>query len=577
MTKNKDSELYKWGTERREAQKNGDIPKWMTTIGYMTFMEQYLYDCDTYKEQLTRISDTLGAVGDDLYGEYKGESWKKHFFDILWKGWLAPSTPVMMNTGTDKGCSVSCSGGYVPDSVDGFFNHAREVALLSKNGFGTSGYVGDVRTRGKSFAGGGKADGQGPVIDQQARAVEQVRQPGRRGSGAWYTDLMTRDFDDIWNMVWKKPKKYNIGWNVYDKDIENLRKGHKKTNKHLQEAQYLKLVRGKGYYFFPDKANRQAPPAVKASGISIKNSNLCTEIMLPCDENYTFTCVLSSLNLVLFDEWKDTDAVHISTVFLDCVAEDFIRKGKKLVGLEKAVKFTEDFRALGLGVFGFHTYLQNNMISMDPQDVMEYSRLNKLNRDIFKLIDEQSLAASQWMAGIAGEPKWCKGLGYRNSHRTAIAPTMTTSLICYSVSPGVSPFYKNAYTHEGAGPDINRINPALIPHLKRYNKYTHEVRKSIRENGGSIQHLDFFTAHELRVFKTAFEIPQEILVRLSASRQPFICQGQSINLFFSGDEDPVYIAKVHQEAFNNENVLSLYYLYSEKGIAPSTGDCRMCD
>ena len=565
------SEYYKWGTLRRQAQERGEIPEWMTTIGYITFQNKYLYEADHYKAQVERIANTIGAHADRMYGDYKGESWKKHFFDVIWKGWLGPSTPVYMNTGTDRGCSVSCSGGYTPDSIAGFFDTAKEVALLSKNGFGTSAYLGDIRDRGQLFGKDGHADGMVPVATQMARAVEQVRQPGRRGSGAWYDKLGGGDFWEMSSTLKENPDLYNIGWNVTDDFLKRLEKGEKEASDRFARSLKNKLITGKGYYFFPDKANRNAPGPIKDSGITIKNSNLCTEIMLPCDEDYTFTCVLSSMNLAKFDEWVDTDAVFISTVFLDGVAEDFIETSRDIIGLEKAVKFTEDFRALGLGVLGFHTYLQDNMIAIE-----EFGAISQ-NARMFKHLDEQTLKASKYMASIAGSPKFCEGHDVRNATRIACAPTMTNALICGSVSNGIEPFYMGAYTFESAAGNLLRINPSLVRLLKDKDKYTDDIIKSIRQNAGSVQHLEELNDEEKLVFRTAFEINQSVLIRLAAQRQKWIDQGQSLNLFYSADEDEMVIARHHKEAFLNENILALYYIRSEKGVPASSGECVMCE
>lgn len=298
----------------------------------------------------------------------------------------------------------------------------------------------------------------------------------------------------------------------------------------------------------------------------------CVEIALPADEENTFTCVLSSMNLSKFDEWKDTDAVFTATVFLDCVAEEAIRQAREIPSLHRVVRFTENFRALGLGALGFHTYLQDRMI---PFDSME-AQLE--NRKIFKYIQEKSIEASKWMAKNWGEPLHCKGTGMRNATLMAIAPNTTSALICGSVSQGIEPFYKNVFTQGSAAGDLYRVNPSLLRVLKEKNRNNKKVINSIIDNKGSVSHLEFLTDEEKEVFKTAFEIDQRSIINLAAQRQKYIDQGQSLNLFFSADESEEYIGEIHREAFLNPWIKSLYYIRSEAGVqAAKQTECEACE
>jgi ribonucleoside-diphosphate reductase alpha chain len=292
---------------------------------------------------------------------------------------------------------------------------------------------------------------------------------------------------------------------------------------------------------------------------------------LHSDEDHTFTCVLSSMNLAKYDEWKDTDAVFVAIVMLDCQAEEFIQNGKGIQGLEKAVRFTERGRALGLGALGFHTYLQRNNIAFDSLEA------SFINGRIFKGIREKADEATKWLALELGEPEWCKGFGVRNTHLLAIAPNLSSALICGSVSQGIEPIYKNAYVQGSAGGEINRINPVLVDVMKELGVFSYATVADIINHNGSVRHVDWLSDHQKMVFRTAFEVDQFSILRLAAQRQKYIDQAQSINLFFSADEDEKVIAAVHQEAFINPMIKSLYYIRSEAGVSGSTGECVACE
>lgn len=556
--------------ERKELQKAGLLPKWFTTGGWQLFKEKYLYGTDrAFHGQVERIANT--AASHTPNPDY----WAPKFFQLLWKGWLSASTPVLSNMGTNRGFSVSCSGQYIGDSVYEFYDNLKETALLSKGGFGTSGYFGDIRCRGAKISKGGKASGVMPVFEDFITACQKISQGGtRRGSFAGYFPLMHPDFDEIADYLASKPDDVNVGWNIYDKDIEAFKKAGRlkdpEPNRRRKKTLKIKSVTGKGYYFFPDKVNRFRPQMYKDLGLEVKSSNLCTEITLFQDKDHTYTCVLSSMNLAYYDEWKDTDAVFTATVFLDCVAQEFISKAKDIPGYEKAVRFTEKGRALGLGVCGYHTYLQDHMIPFESLDA------HYKNSEIFKHLHDESLKASQWMAKEWGEPEWCKGYGVRNTHRTAIAPTMSTALIMGGVSQGIEPILSNAFIQSSAAGEIERINPSFLRLMKERGKYSRKAIEDIASRNGSVQHLDWLSDEEKLVFKTAFEINQEVILRKASNRQKKLCQAQSINLFFSADEDERYISKVQQIAFNDPFILSLYYMRMQSGVIVSKDACEAC-
>ncbi|ASV43421.1 ribonucleotide reductase of class Ia (aerobic), alpha subunit [Vibrio phage JSF12] len=554
--------------DRLKGQKEGTVPEWMTTEGYQLLTQKYMDKGQTVLNRYQVIAKTAAShMPDPSY-------WEPKFFELFWKGWLAASTPVMANMGTDKGLPVSCSGGYIDDSIDGFYSTLHETAMLTKNGFGTSAYLGDIRPRGAPIRIGGQAAGVMPVIADYVQCMRDVAQGNtRRGAWAGYLPLSHGDFDEVVTYLKNTPDDLNLGWNVYDKDVAALDSGDPELGRRFSKALHTKLITGKGYFFFPDKVNRANPPMYKDRGLTVKGSNLCTEINLFSDHTHTFTCVLSSMNGAKYDEWKDTDAVFTATVFLDCVAQDFIIRAKEIPGLSKAVRFTEASRALGLGLLGYHTYLQDNMIAFESFEA------HMKNLEIFEHLNKESLRASEWMAKELGEPEWCKGYGVRNTHRLAIAPNTSSSLLCGGVSQGIEPLPGNCYIQPSAAGELVRLNSSFIKFCERKGvPVDRKLINSINDKLGSVQHLDWMSDEEKLVFKTAYEIDQMAILRKAAARQPRICQGQSLNLFFRAEEDEAVIAKVFQAAFKDENIKQIYYLRTMAGLQASKEvGCIACE
>ena len=293
--------------------------------------------------------------------------------------------------------------------------------------------------------------------------------------------------------------------------------------------------------------------------------------MLHSDEDETYTCVLSSMNLTKWREWKDTDAVFDAIVFLDCVASEFISLAKDIPGLEKAVRGTVRGRPLGLGTLGFHTLLQMESAPMDSVDAM------LLNEEIFSHMRKEAERATSFLAKILGEPEYCKGLGRRNTHLLAVAPNTSSALLCGGVSQGIEPVVANVFNQPSAAGEIYRVNPVFLELAKKRVGWSEELVKSIIDNNGSVQHLEWLSAHEKRVFLTAYEIDQRVLIRLAGQRAQWIDQWQSLNLFFDADESEEFIAEVHEEAFRDERIKALYYMRSKAGVKGSTGECKACE
>jgi ribonucleoside-diphosphate reductase alpha chain len=553
------------GKERKELQLIKELPRWITTPSYQLLKEKYLDENETLRQRYDCIANTLAQYMPDRY------TWQLKFFNLLWNGWLAASTPVLANTGKDKGCPVSCSGGVVGDSVYDFYNSQVEAAMLTKNGFGTSSYLGGIRPRGSKISGlRGFASGVLPVFKDFVQLSKDISQGSqRRGAWAGYLELDHPDAMEIINYINKEPDSANIGWNITDKFIERLNSKDPEAINLYQTALKLKMIHGKGYFNFIDKINRLKPIYFK--DLDIVASNLCNEIHLPSNEEYTYTCVLSSLNLSKYNEWRDSQTIFESLVFLYCVALNFVEIGKDISGLEKAVKFTQDNMALGLGVLGYSTYLQDNMIPFESLDAHYF------NIDFFSRMQAETQRASRYLAHVFGECKNTEGHKVATTTNIAIAPNLSSSLICGGVSQGIEPIYKNAYIQETAAGKMNRVNSSLLKVMKDRKVYSEKLVKDIIDNSGSVQWVDWLNEHEKQVFKTAFEIDQKAIIRSASTRQRFIDQGQSINLFFSADESEEYISEVHKMAFLDPNVKGLYYIRSEAGVPINKQECIACE
>lgn len=380
------------------------------------------------------------------------------------------------------------------------------------------------------------------------------------------------DFYEVANRLEQEPDGNNIGWNISDDFISRMESGDGDAISRYQKALKVKMVTGKGYFFFPDKCDRKRPQWYVDHGLDIKASNLCSETVLHSSPEYSYTCVLSSMNLARWEEWHNTDAVFVATVFLDCVAQEFIERAKNLPGMEKALAFTRKSRALGLGVLGFHSLLQSKMIPFESFEA------HMLNNEIFKHLRQEAERATKWIAEQWGEPEWCKGYGRANSHLLAIAPTKSTALIMGGVSEGINPDTAMVFTQRSAGGEIDRVNPYLLDLMKAKGVCSKSNIEALREAMGSVQQVEWLDAHEKAVFRTAFEIDQYAILRLAAARGKYLDQWQSLNLFFAAGEDEGHISAVHKKAFLDPDILALYYIYSKSGVQASNGrsDCQAC-
>lgn len=562
------SNIYKeLSEERKKLQEQGLVPQWYTTAGYQMFKDKYEYQTAgrSVRAQFERIAKTAAKHVPML------QEAEQEFFKLLWNGWLSPSTPVLANMGTNRGMPVSCSGTVADDSVDGFYSNLHEVAILTKYGFGTATDLSGIRPRGSKISVGGKASGILPVIKEHVNAMRNIAQgTARRGAWAFYLDIEHGDFDEVVNHILSEPDDLNAGWTIKQTFIDRLESGDRIALERFQKAMKVKMVTGKGYFFFIDKANARRPITYVDHGLKINNSQLCSEIMLFNDKDHTYTCVLSSMNAAKYREWSKTDAPYWATIFLDCVASEFVERAEGINGLEKAVRFTKKSRALGLGVCGIHTLFMQEMLPFEGYEA------HSLSQDIQYTIWNHAKTATKKMAELLGEPEWCKGYGIRNTHLIAIAPTKSTALLMGGVSEGINPDPAMSYNQTTSAGEIDRLNPVLLELMKKKGVYTKKHVQEITDKQGSVQHVNWLTADEKQVFKTAFEINQKAVLRLASARSRYIDQWQSLNLFFSSDENPAWIAEVHSEAFRDPNILALYYIYTQAGVQASKGECEAC-
>lgn len=553
--------------ERKKLQSMGLLPDWYTTQAYQMFSRKYQVQGENslYGRHKT-IAKTLAS---HLPPQYQ-EEFETRFFDLMWKGILSPASPALANTGTTRGMPVSCSGQVVADSIDEFYSALRETAILSKYAFGTSADFSGIRARGSSISTGGVANGAKEVIDDFFTATSKVSQGGnRRGSIGAYLDIEHGDFYECLNSLKTEANGKNYGWIMRDSFIAKLKANDPEASARWKDAVHVKLLTGKGYFFFPDKANRQRPQMYKDLGLDIKATNLCTEIMLHSSKDYTYSCILASLNMIHWKAIKDSDAVFVSTIFLDCLCSEFIKQSEGVVGLEKVREFTRLGRAVGLGVMGISTYLQQERIPYESLDA------HFLNHEMFKHLHDESLRASQWLAKVMGEPEWCKGYGVRNTHRTALAPTKSTSLLMGGVSESWFPDPGMVFDASSATGELRRIVPEIYKLMQERGVYSESTLQDIIDHVGSVQHVDWLTDHEKAVFKTAFEIDQEVLLRRASQRQKHLCQGQSLNFFLPENGSEHLIAKLLSKCAMDENILSQYYIYSRSGVVVKD-ECIAC-
>tara|TARA_R110002074_G_scaffold195400_1_gene361634 strand:+ start:842 stop:2488 length:1647 start_codon:yes stop_codon:yes gene_type:complete len=509
--------------------------------------------------------------------EYLGiEGWANKFIDYMHRGFYSLSSPIWSNFGRDRGLPISCFGSYIPDDMEKILGKVAEVGTMSKVGGGTSAYFGDVRPRGAEISTGGTSTGvhhQLTVFDALTNYISQSNV--RRGSFAAYLPIDHGDIEEFLGIRGEgnSIQDLSIGVNVSDEWMESMIAGDKQKRGIWGKVIKKRYESGYPYIFFSDNANNQAPQVYKDKSKRINASNLCTEIFLSTEEDESFVCDLSSLNLAKWAEIVETDAIEILTFFLDAVMTEFINKTRGIKNMESPHKFAVTQRALGIGVLGWHSYLQQESIAFES---MEAKLQNSV---IFKTIEERTTAASREMALLYGVPSLMEGYGLRNSCLVAIAPTTSSSFILGQVSPSIEPLNSNYFTKDLAKGKFTYRNPELTKVLRNYDKDDTSTWKSILTKGGSVQHLKFLTDHEKEVFKNFGEISQKEILIQAAQRQKYIDQGQSINMMVPPATKPKEVNELLVWAWEN-GIKSLYYQRSAnpaQELARSLNECSTCE
>lgn len=559
-----------------QLKQQNEAPKFMDESGFKTLQAGYLLPDETPRQMYMRVAKAAASFYSNR------ETWEQKFFEAMWNNWLCPASPVLSNMGTSRGLPISCNSIHLDDSISSIFQKNHELAMLSKNGAGVGIYISDIRARGETIKGNGKSEGIVPwakVLDQTTLSTSQGGV--RRGASAIYLNIDHGDIEEFLNIrrstgdINRRCLNLNHGVCITDDWMKSMLAGDKDKRLLWQEILKGRVETGEPYLFFTDNVNRQNPECYKANNLTVKTSNICTEIFLHTDPEHSFVCCLSSLNLMRWEEWKNTDLVRTAVRFLDAVLQEYIDKSAYIPGLECSRRSAIKGRAIGIGVLGWHSLLQSKMLPFDSFDSMQ------LNSEIFRHMRSEAEIETKILAEELGEPKWCKGFGRRNTHLLAVAPTVSNSLISGGHSAGIEPLAANIYSQKSAKGTFIRKNPALEKLLEERNLNTLDIWKSINEYRGSVQHLKCLSDQEKTVFLTAMEINQHAIINQAAQRQRWIDQGQSINLFFAANANPKYIHEVHLSAWE-KNLKSLYYLRTEGVIrgdlaSRTKEECSACE
>jgi len=542
--------------------------EWLNTDSRTFLSRGYLNEGETPEQRITDIAQTAE--------KYLGiEGFAAKFEDYVARGFYSLSSPIWSNFGRERGLPISCFGSYIPDDMEHILDKIGEVGTMSKVGGGTSAYFGAVRGRGVPISSGGSATGvhhQLTVFDSLINYVSQGNV--RRGSFAAYLPIDHADIEEFLNIRGEGNaiQELSIGVCVTDDWMKSMISGDPIKRKVWGRVIRKRFESGYPYVFFTDTANNAAPQVYKDKGLKINASNLCSEIFLSSSADESFVCDLSSINLDKWGELRDTDAIKVLIYFLDAVMSEFIAKTKGVKYMEAPHKFAVNQRALGLGVLGWHSYLQRNNI---PFESIEAKMDNSA---IFSKIKEQCDEASRELASLLGEPPLLEGYGIRNTTTVAIAPTTSSSFILGQVSPSIEPLNSNYFVKDLAKGKFTYKNPYLQELLKSKGKDDKETWKSILLKAGSVQHLDFLSQHEKDVYKTFGEISQKEIVIQAAQRQKYIDQGQSLNLMIAPSVKAKDVNELMIFAWE-QGIKSLYYQRSAnpaQELARSILECTTC-
>jgi ribonucleoside-diphosphate reductase alpha chain len=577
-----------------------DFPSWGNNEIYVkTISKTYLQAGEKPKDAYWRVATAVAKRLDKPQLATK-------FFDYIWKGWLCLATPVLANTGTDRGLPISCFGIDVGDSIYEIGSKNLELMLLAKHGGGVGIGINMIRPAGTKITGNGTSDGVVPfckIYDSTILATNQGSV--RRGAASVNIKIEHKDIEDFLEIREPKGDVNRQSLNLHqcvvisDRFMKKLEEGDSEARRKWGKLLQKRKATGEPYIMYKGNVNKANPEMYKKNGLKVHMTNICSEIVLHTDEQHSFVCCLSSLNLAKYDEWKDTDLVYTATIFLDGVLEEFLQRAKNMKGFENSVRSAERGRALGLGVLGWHTYLQQKGLPFEGLQAQFETR------KIFSQLKIESERASRDLATEYGEPLWCKESGMRNTHLRAVAPTVSNSKLSGNVSSGIEPWAANVFTEQTSKGTFIRKNPELKKVLKKIGFDTKETWDKILADGGSVMGLDFLdewcyvdgkiveckevdgeAKHKCTsvkdVFKTFKEINQLDLVRQAGVRQQYIDQAVSLNLAFPAIADPKWINQVHLEAWK-QGVKTLYYMRTESVLRGDIAqqamnpDCVSCE
>ena len=524
---------------------------WLNEDSRLFLQRGYLLDGTTPEARIRAIAAHAGNILQD-------DTFAARFHHYMARGYYSLSSPIWSNFGLSRGLPISCFGSYIGDSIYDIMRTTAEVGMMSKIGGGTSAYFGAIRPRGSDISNNGKSDGSFNFSKLFDTIIDVISQgTSRKGQFAGYIDIDHGDIDE-WLDIHTEGNPIQLmyyGVCISNAWLESMKAGDPEKRRVWAKVLQRKAETGIPYLFFKDNANAGRPDVYKDRDMTVYASNLCTEIMLPASDEESFVCCLSSMNLLYFDEWKHTDAPELLTQFLDAVMSEFIEKSAEIPFLDRAHRFAKRHRALGLGVLGWHSYLQANRIAFDSFAAMQK------NNEIFQLLQQKTLAASQTLAAKFGEPELLQGYGRRNTTLLSIAPTKSSSFILGSVSPSVEPFKSNYHVKDLAKIKTTYKNPFLVELLKEKGIDNEKTWESILLNDGSVQHLAALNDEEKEIFKTFAEISQLAVIQQAAQRQKYIDQGQSINVMIHPETPTRDINQLYLTAAEL-GLKSIYYQHS---------------
>ena len=529
-----------------------------------------------YLDEGKQPEDRIREIADNAEQILGIKGFADKFEDYVARGFYSLSTPVWNNFGNKRGLPVSCFNSHISDTMQSILYKVAEVGMMSKLGGGTSGFFGDLRPRGAKISVGGESSGPIHFMELFDKVADVVSQgSARRGSFAAYIPIEHPDIEEFLQIRSEGHSIQNmsIGVTITDNWMQSMVDGDKDKRKIWAKLIQKRFETGYPYIFFTDTVNNNAPQSYKDKNLKVNSSNLCSEITLFSDENNSFVCVLSSLNLLHWEEIVKTDAIETMVYFLDAVNEEFIRKTANIQFMKSAHNFAKNHRALGMGVLGWHSFLQSKMIPFESMNA------KMLNTSIWKTIREKADAATRQLAEQYGEPPILEGYGRRNVTTLAIAPTTSSSFILGQVSPSIEPLNSNYFVKNLAKGKFTYKNPYLKELLKKYEKNDDDTWKSILIRGGSVQHLEFLSKEEKDVFKTFGEISQKEIVIQAAQRQKYVDQSQSLNIMVGKDIAPKEVSTLLIEGWQI-GIKTFYYQRSAnpaQELARNILTCTSCE